>query len=208
MDFWICCLFIYCLTISSEYVTMAFSLPATARSCAASNSNWMCRLYRKKGRRSHTLISVMRRDGTSDSVMNAVANGSSWRPSVQLREHHLIDSGVSGINCICLRNTYLRGQHHYALMHRKQRHIASCMRWNISDYIWLCELKHSYINLKVIAWQSGSHAKPTSIPIDITHAAEVQHIASYLLRRDEADIVVLIFTAVKKLKPCGRLSTI
>ena len=35
-----------------------------------------------------------------------------------------------------------------------------------------------------------SHAKPTSIPIDITHAAEVQHIASYLLRRDEAYIVL------------------
>ena len=45
------------------------------------------------------------------------------------------------------------------------------------------------VYLKVIACQSGSHAKPTSIPIDITHAAEVQHLASYLLRRDEAYIV-------------------
>ena len=39
MDTLICCLFISCLIILSEYVTMAYSLPATARSCAAYSSN-------------------------------------------------------------------------------------------------------------------------------------------------------------------------
>ena len=157
---------------------MAFSLPATARSCAAYNSNWICHQYRKWGRKSHTLIYVMRKDGISDSVKPAVASGSSWRPSSQLQGHRLIDSGASGNRYICLRNTYLRRQHHHARLYRNQRHITSSFEIGHLWLIWLCELKHSLVYLRVTVWHSGNHEKPASIPIDITHAAEVQRSVS------------------------------
>ncbi len=157
----ICCLFIYCQVISSEYVTTAFSLPATERSCATYSSNWICHQYRKWGRKSHTLIYVMRKDGTSDSVKPAVACGSSWRQSSLLQGHHLIDSGASGNRYICLRNTFLRRQHHHARLYPNQCHIASSFEighlWNI----WLCELKHSLVYLRSTAWHSGYRKHPT-----------------------------------------------
>ena len=136
----------------------------------------------------------MRRDGASDSVSIALASGSLWEPSNLLRGLRLIDSGASGNRYICLRNTYLRRQHHHARLYRNQRHIASNFEighlWNI----WLCELKHSLVYLRSTAWHSSNHEKPASIPIDITHAAEVQHLASYPLRGDEAYIVINYLT--------------
>ena len=134
---------------------------------------------------------VMRRDGIPDSVKSAVASDSSWRPSSLLRGHHLIDSGASGINCICLRNAILCRRHYHARLYRNQRHIASSFEIGHLWFIWLREIKHSLVYLWVIAWHSGNQEKPASIPIDITHAAEVQHFASYPLRGDEAYIVPL-----------------